>query len=117
MMHPPSAILHIWSSNALDPPGSLPVPCSLYVAETCTVILGVMLQYMIDTEGFTYDAAFSRIRSVRQAAEPNHGFISQLRSYEKKYRSQDGVGRASEAATNASAALSILADKANYASV
>jgi ribosomal protein S20 len=76
-----------------------------------------MLQYMIDTEGFTYDAAFSRIKSMRQAAEPNDGFTSQLRSYEKKYRSQDGVGRASEAATNASAALSILADKANYASV
>lgn len=75
-----------------------------------------VLQYMVDTEGFTYDAAFSLIKSKRHAAEPNDGFVKQLRSYEKKKRSQNGVGRAAENANNAPSALSILADRANYAS-
>mmetsp|Transcript_33658 Transcript_33658/g.85103 ORF Transcript_33658/g.85103 Transcript_33658/m.85103 type:complete len:230 (+) Transcript_33658:64-753(+) len=94
--------------------GGVLVHCMMGVSRSSSVLLA----YLIDSKGMTYDDAFALVKSRRQAAIPNSGFVKQLRDYEKKRgrgakAPADGSGHGSPSKSGANA-LQFLADKRNY---
>jgi protein tyrosine phosphatase len=65
--------LHSENNNIL-------IHCSAGISRSPTLVLA----YMIKKEHITLDAAFNKMRKLRQIVDPNISFILQLRDWEKK---------------------------------
>ena len=48
--------------------------------------VSVVIAYLIKAQGYQYESALALVRSVRAAAQPNHGFEQQLRALEQACR-------------------------------
>lgn len=60
------------------------VHCSAGVSRSVSIIIA----YLIKEKKMTYDTALHCIRMIRPIANPNSGFVSQLKAYELKLKSK-----------------------------
>eukprot|EP01113_Clastostelium_recurvatum_P047884 TRINITY_DN8609_c0_g1_i2.p1 TRINITY_DN8609_c0_g1~~TRINITY_DN8609_c0_g1_i2.p1 ORF type:complete len:220 (-),score=23.21 TRINITY_DN8609_c0_g1_i2:4-642(-) len=66
--------------DAMARKGQVLVHCNAGISRSASIVIG----YLMDRLGYTYDAAHDMVKNARPNICPNRGFKEQLRSYKKK---------------------------------
>lgn len=63
--------------QAKEEMGVVLVHCNAGVSRSSSVVIG----YLMDTEGLSFDDAFAEVKEARPTTKPNPGFLQQLKDY------------------------------------
>jgi protein-tyrosine phosphatase len=63
--------------------GNILVNCQAGISRSASMIIGYLIR-----KGFSYDQSYNMIKKARHIINPNHGFVDQLKFYERAIKNR-----------------------------